>query len=127
VAAIPIWLVVETVQDRRALEADWTFEGPHCPERSTPPQPRYRKPLRNFKYEGIRFSRQLGNASCQAFHEGPLFSRRLKTVCQFSAPAIVEVSVGGRTAHYEPGFMRPAVVTVRAGSPRCVLGGWFRF
>ena len=31
VAAIPVWLAVETVRDRQALEADWTFRGPPCP------------------------------------------------------------------------------------------------
>jgi hypothetical protein len=127
VAAIPAWLAVETVRDRRALQADWTFEGPPCAEHLKAPMPHFSKPLRRFEYEGVSFRRQLGNASCQAFGEGSVFSHHLKIVCQFSAPAIVEVTAGGRTTHYEPGFGRPAVVTLRNGAPRCVVGGWFRF
>ena len=127
VALIPIWLTIETIRNRRALVADWTFEGPPCPRRSSTTIARYRNPPRSFEYEGVRFTHQLGNVSCQAFHDGWFFSSRLYSVCQFSAPAIVEVAAGGRTTRYEPGFGRPAVVTVRQGEPRCVLAGWFRW
>lgn len=124
VASIPLTVAYGGLADRQLLKTEWAIEGPACP---APVQPmRFnRKPL-EFSYQGIHFTRQYGAVYCVPVPDRGIFSKANHPVCQFSSPAAVTVTTGGRTVLYEPGIGQRATVTIRDGRSTCVVGGWFR-
>jgi hypothetical protein len=123
VASIPLSIAYGTLMDRQALQKDWIIPGPPCPVVSNGMW--FHRPPHRFNYHGVVFSRQYGNVSCMVLPDDGTFSKASHTVCQFSSPAAVSVTAGGRTVIYEPGIGHPATVTIRDGRPSCVVGGWF--
>ena len=125
-AAIPGYIVLETWAGEQAMKRAWTIAGPPCP---VVERPAWRvvgsKPPKAFAYGGIGFARHFGHASCVAWREGGAFNSGLVRVCQFNAPGAVTVAANGRTVSYQPGVAKRATVSVRAGRPACVMGGWF--
>lgn len=124
VASIPLTVVYGALADHHALQTEWAIGGPAC---EVPAEPvHFHRPPQNFSYRGVGFSRQYGNVNCIVAPEGNILSSTGHTVCQFSSPGAVKVTAGGRSVTYEPGFGRPATVSIRDGEPSCVVGGWFR-
>jgi hypothetical protein len=125
VAAIPIQIGLATWITHQSLRTEWAIRGPACPVAprisraalgSRPPPP--------FVYQHAAFAYQIGDASCEAVPEG-LFNGRTHPVCQFDAPAAIQVTAAGRSTIFEPGVGHRATVTVRDGQVSCVIGGWF--
>lgn len=107
-----------------AEKADWSIAGPACPVAAQPASAVVgRKAAKSFTYGEVAFTRQFGHASCNAWRvDGP---RDIVRVCQFSGPGAVTVATGGRRVVYQPGVGRRATVSVRHGTPSCVVAGWF--
>ena len=124
VASIPLTVAYGTLADHHALKTEWAIDGPAC---DVPAKPiRFHRPPRAFTYRGVNFKRYYGSVNCIVAPEGNILSNAGHTVCQFSSPGAVSVTTGGRTVTYEPGFGHPATVSIQAGQPSCVVGGWFR-
>ncbi len=118
--------VYRTWAGARAEKKLWDITGPACPiVREADPNVVGHKPPTSFTYNSITFTRHLGDASCSAFREDGFMNPRTYSVCQFSAPGAVAVTVGGRQVVYQPGPGWRTTVTVRDGRPSCVVGGWF--
>ena len=128
VASIPITVGYSTWRTHRSLRAEWSAAGPACP---LVPEPsvaaRGAKPPAPFTYRGAHFAYQIGDVECAAVPEKSLFDSAHYTVCQFDAPGAVAVTTAGRTATFEPGIGRGAMVTVRKGQVSCALAasGWY--
>jgi len=125
VAAIPIQIGLGAWITHQSLRTEWAIRGPACPvvpriSRAAlgfrPPPP--------FVYQHVAFAYQIGDVSCEAVPEG-LFNGRTHPVCQFDAPAAIQVIYAGRSTIFEPGVGHRATVTVRDGQVSCVIGGWF--
>lgn len=126
VMSIPSALVVANWFEMRQARAAWAIEGPPCPRLASDALLRAaRRPPHVFDYGGVRFARQYGHASCVGFREDGLFNEAIYRVCQFSAPAILAVTAGGREEAFKPGVGHRATVTIRGGRASCVVGGWF--
>lgn len=128
-ASIPGYIVLETWLGLQAAHKAWNVAGEPCPEVAAPaPNMLGKKPLRHFTYGGVRFSRKVGHVDCIALPEDAMPWERTVNyrVCQFTGPGVLGVTLDQRTRWFQPGWGRPATVTVRGGRLRCVVGGWFR-
>jgi hypothetical protein len=122
--AIPSWGAYSWWAFRHELRTDCNITGPPCPPardswRSVVAS---RKP-REFNYGGMHIAHPFGGADCSPVPED-YFSARAYSVCQFTAPVMIAVTVGARTQLFEPGYGRRATVKLRNGQLTCVQGGW---
>jgi hypothetical protein len=124
-ASIPAWTAYNWWAFRHELRRDWNIAGPACPlaTHSWGSIALSRRP-QEFDYGGMHIVHVFGGADCSPVPED-YFSAKAYSVCQFTAPALVAVTVGGRTVTYEPGYGRRATVKLRHGQVSCVIGGWF--
>jgi len=125
VAAIPLQVGLSTWTTHQALKGEWAIHGPACPV--VPKISRAALGLRPppaFVYQHVGFAYQIGDASCEAVPEG-MFTGATHPVCQFDAPAAIQVTYAGRRTIFEPGVGHRATVTVEHGKVSCVIGGWF--
>lgn len=125
VASIPLIEVVGTWMQMRAIEREWTIDGPPCAEVAAPSARSVgpRRPPHTATFMGVSFVRWYGWMNCQGVsdHHGGDFP-----VCQFNSPGAVRVTVGGRTTTYEVGAGHTVTVSTRGGRARCVRAGWWR-
>jgi hypothetical protein len=124
-AGIPIGGISALFAHQQGLRHDWDIKGPPCP----PPIHTWREIVlsrqpRTFQYGGADFAHPFGAADCASVPDGPFITRRAYYACQFTGPAMISVTVGGRTTLFEPGPGRHATVSLRRGRIGCVLGGW---
>src|SRR5579859_7481053 len=127
IAAIPISVGVGTWAAHRASLREWVVKGPACPVARTPsPATRGAKPPAPFVFQGIGFAYQIGDAFCAVVPVENVFSQVSFPVCNFDAPAAVEVTVGGRKVLFEPGVGHSATVAIRDGRVSCVIGAGLR-
>jgi hypothetical protein len=124
--SFPAWGLYQWWDFRHGLRTDWNIAGPPCPiaTRGLEAVTLKRKP-QTFDYSHMHIVHAFGGANCSPVPEDYL-SNRAYTVCQFTAPVMIEVTAAGRTVLYEPGYGRPATVKLRNGKLSCVLGGWYR-
>jgi hypothetical protein len=127
IVSVPLSAVYSTWSAQQAEKASWNIFGPPCPMAAPPSQSEAgRRPLKVFEYGGVSFARRFGHVSCVGLSEGGVFDpRSIYRVCQFSSPARLAVTTADKTVFYAPGVAQKATVTVRNGTPSCVLGGWF--
>jgi hypothetical protein len=122
VASMPLSIAYVTWADHQAMRAEWDVAGLACPVVASVTQAYRRAPMA-FTYGGAHFTRQIGGVTCVFVPEGGLFNSASYPVCQFTSPAIVRVTVGGRTVIFEPGVGHSATVALRRGAaPSCVVG-----
>lgn len=127
VAGIPISVGYGTWATHRASLREWLVRGPACPVAATPsPATRGARPPAPFVFQGIGFAYQIGDAFCAAVPVENIFSKTTFPVCNFDAPAAVEVTVGGRRLLFEPGVGHSATVAIRDGKVSCVIGAGLR-
>ncbi len=124
VASIPLTVAYGGVAAQQELKDEWAIPGPACPSPADPM--RFNRQPLEFDYRGVHFTRRYGGVNCVVVPDGGIFSQTGHTVCQFSSPAQITVTLEGRTILYEPGIGRPATINLRGGRPGCVVGGWFR-
>lgn len=125
-ASIPLTVGVGTWASRQAMRREWTAQGPACPIAPTLSiAARGSKPPPPFVFQGVAFAYQIGDASCVAIPEGWI-SKATYPVCEFDAPAGIQVTYRGRTTHFEPGVGHGASVTVRHGQVGCTVSGALR-
>jgi hypothetical protein len=124
-ASIPLWTAYNWWHFRHELRTDWNIAGPACPlaTHSWQSVALSRKP-QAFDYGGMHIVHPFGGADCSPVPED-YFTSKAYSVCQFTAPAMIAVTTGGRTVLFEPGWGRRATVKLRHGELSCVLGGWF--
>lgn len=128
VCTLPAALAFGVWSEREALKAEWTVEGPPCPEvTQLLPSVVGRKPPKTFRYGDAEFSRAFGAAYCAAIPESRLWTRESYRVCQFNNPGAVTVVADGRRVIFQPPVGRRMTVTVRDGKASCVVGGWFNY
>jgi len=101
----------------------WTIEGAPCPLRAQIPAAEQLTPAREraFAFNGVRFVRQFGHVECSVFGAGES-GLSYSSLCQFTAPATLQVTANGRTVEFQPGVGKPATVFVHESQIRCVLG-----
>jgi hypothetical protein len=123
---VPAWGAYAFWSHDHALRTDWDIHGPPCPPatHSWAEVAHSRQP-RSFDYRPMHLEHLFGGAFCAEVPDGPFLTRRGYQVCQFTAPAFLSVTAGGRTTAFEPGYGRRATVTLRRGRIACVIGGWF--
>ncbi|THD51659.1 hypothetical protein [Phenylobacterium sp.] len=127
IASIPISVGVGTWATHRASLREWLVRGPACPVALTPsPATRGARPPAPFVFQGIGFAYQIGDAFCAAVPVENVFSKATFPVCNFDAPAAVEVTVGDRKVLFEPGVGHSATVAIRDGRVSCVIGAGLR-
>jgi hypothetical protein len=127
IASIPISVGYATWATHRASLREWIVRGPACPvAASLSPAARGAKPPAPFVFQGIGFAYQIGDAFCAAVPVENVFSKATFPVCNFDAPAAVEVIVGGRKVLFEPGVGHSATVAIRDGRVSCVIGAGLR-
>ena len=126
VVCAPAWGVYRWWAFRHELRADWTITGPPCPPAvdSWEAIARTHTP-HEFSYGGMHLRFPSGAADCSPVPEDYITGRAY-SVCQLTAPGLIVVTAGGRTATFEPGQGRRATVRLRNGQVSCVLGGWYR-
>jgi hypothetical protein len=122
-ASIPLTVGFGTWATQQAMRKEWTAHGAACP---IVPQlsiaARGPKPPPPFVYQGVGFAYQIGDVSCVAVPEGWI-RRGTYPVCEFDAPAGIQVTYRGRTTVFEPGVGHGASVTVRHGQISCAVTG----
>jgi len=124
--ALPAWAAWSFWSHDHEMRTDWAITGPPCPvARHSWREVALSRRAREFDYKPMHLAHLFGGADCAAVPEGGLFSKRAYQVCQFTAPAMLLVTAGGRTWAFEPGYGRRATVTLRDGKATCVLAGWF--
>ncbi|THD61078.1 hypothetical protein [Phenylobacterium sp.] len=126
-AAVPLGALYALWSHKQGMKDAWTIRGPACPAatHSWKEIALHRDPHR-FSYGGATFGYLFGAADCASIPQHGAFDRKPDFVCQFTEPTRLSVTVGGRTQELEPGYRRPATVTLHDGQTACVLGGWFR-
>jgi hypothetical protein len=124
VAGIPISVGVGTWASHRAELRALLVKGRACPvSASLSPAARGAKPPAPFVFQGIGFAYQIGDVFCEAVPVESIFSKATFPVCNFDAPAGIEVTLsGGRKVVFEPGVGHSATVAVRDSKPSCVIG-----
>jgi hypothetical protein len=128
VVSMPLAVGYATWRDHQSVREEWAVAGPACPVvASLSLAVRGGKPPAPFSYRGAAFAYQIGDVECVAAPEKSLFDSSSYTICQFDAPAAVEVKAGGRTALFEPGLGHGATVTIRKGQISCVIDQGARF
>ncbi len=125
ILAVPALTIYETWSEQAAMRRAWNIAGPACPVVEASPTLFGAKGPKAFEYGEIRFERRFGHVSCVAPAKRGMVGGEVYRVCQFSAPAALAVTTGGRTSLYKPGVGQRATVTVRDGQVSCVVGGWF--
>lgn len=126
-ASIAAYPVYETWSVQRGVRIAWDITGPPCPVAPGPPAAAFgRMGVKVFRYEGAKFERRFGHASCVAPNEQGFMNEAFYRVCQFSAPETVRVTADGRAYAFKPGVGNVATVKVRKGQVTCVVAGWFR-
>jgi hypothetical protein len=126
-ASIPAFAVYQTWATQRGVRIAWDIVGPPCPTVAEPAKASFgRLGAKVFTYEGVRFERRFGHASCVAPLEKGFMNGEFYRVCQFSGPETVRVTNGSETLAFKPGVGRTATVKVQKGRVTCVVAGWFR-
>lgn len=126
-ASIAAYPVYETWAVQRGVRIAWDITGPPCPVTPGRADTAFgRMGVKVFHYEGVKFERRFGHASCVAPNEPGFMNKDFYRVCQFSAPETVRVTADGQSHAFKPGVGRVATVTVRKGQVTCVVAGWFR-
>jgi hypothetical protein len=125
ILAVPALTVYETWSEQAAMRRAWNIVGPACPVVEASPTLFGAKGPKAFDYGEIRFERRFGHVSCVAPAKRGMVGGEVYRVCQFTAPAALAVTTGGRTSLYSTGVGQRATVTVRDGQVSCVLAGWF--
>lgn len=126
-ASIPAIAVYQTWAAQRGVRIAWDIVGPPCPPVAEPAKASFgRLSAKVFTYEGVRFERRFGHASCVAPLEKGFMNGEFYRVCQFSGPETVRVTTGSGTVAFRPGVGRTVTVTVRKGHVTCVVAGWFK-
>jgi hypothetical protein len=115
------------MQQKEAKVAEvryWTVTGPPCPALARAAfVAQVAKPTAAFDFQGVRFARGYGAASCS----GPDKDRITAVpVCQFTNPTVLQVTTRKGEFYFMPGFPNRATVSVTDGVPLCVLGSNFR-
>jgi hypothetical protein len=123
--SIPAWGAYQWWDFRHGLRTDWNISGPPCPTEvhTWPSVPPGHRP-KVFDYGGMHIAHGFGGADCSPVPED-YFTSKAYSVCQFTAPVMISVTVGRQTWLFEPGFGRRATVKLRNGRVTCVLAGWF--
>jgi len=122
-ASIPLTIAGGTWATRQAMRREWTARGAACPVTAALSMAaRGPKPPPPFVYQGAGFAYQIGDVSCVAVPEG-WFSKQTYPVCEFSAPAGIQVTYRGRTTIFEPGVGHGASITIRHGQVGCTVTG----
>jgi len=126
-ASIAAYPVYETWAVQRGVRISWDIVGPPCPATPGPASKAFgRMGVKVFHYEGVKFERRFGHASCVAPNEEGFMNKDFYRVCQFSAPETVRVTADGKAFAFKPGVGRTATVKVRKGQVTCVVAGWFK-
>jgi hypothetical protein len=123
---VPAWGAYAFWSHDHALRTDWDIKGPPCPiAMHSWREIAFSRQPHQFEYKPMRLAHLFGGANCAEVPNGGFLTRRAYQVCQFTEPALLAVSTGGRTVTFEPGYGRRATVSLRDGKLACVLGGWF--
>jgi hypothetical protein len=101
----------------------WTVpNAPPCPVVSRAAVVAFGEPIRDvFTFEGTRYGRSFGYASCARIPTDPVFGFGRMPVCQFNTPAVVEVNGPHGRLFFMTG-LQAVTITVPDGRPQCVLG-----
>jgi hypothetical protein len=126
-ASIAAYPVYETWAVQRGVRIAWDIVGPSCPVAPGPASAAFgRMGVKVFHYEGVKFERRFGHASCVAPNERGFMNAEFYRVCQFSAPETVRVTANHQAYAFKPGVGRVTTVKVRKGHVTCVVAGWFK-
>ena len=126
-AAVPLGALYALWSHKHAMKVAWTIRGPACPAAAHSwKEIALQRDPHHFSYGGATFGYLFGGADCASIPQRWAFDRKPDFVCQFTEPTRLSVSLGGQTLQLEPGYRKPATVTLHDGQATCVLGGWFR-
>jgi len=126
VVGVPAWGVYALFAHQQELRQDWGgIRGPACPLAAHDwAQVAGTRTPHRITYAKTAYRYVFGAADCASVPEGRFITMDAYYVCQFTRPLMLEVTAGGRTVRYEPGWGRRATVAVRDGQLSCVVGGW---
>lgn len=106
-----------------AEDAAWIVSGPPCPAITAPwwrtlaiAQPQ------RFGFEGVAGVRAHGDVSCVEVDSDHGRAVKPFPVCQFTAPFAIRLQTSRGPIYLEPGVGQPAVISLRDGEVRCVVG-----
>jgi hypothetical protein len=118
---VAVRLAATPVED--ADKAYWRPIGPPCPTMTLTQAAQEDHPIgQGFDFDGLRFARVAGEASCSGVMLGSLAHPMHADVCQFTSPLGLIVTTPGGGFAYRVVSPRSATVTVPEGGPaRCVL------
>jgi len=118
------WYLHQTqaVAESRSLTAAFDIKGAPCPT-LTPAAyaAQGAKPRMIFEFQKVQFARRFGHADCAVVAYRDAAGTGGHPVCQFTAPALLVITVGGLESYFAPDIGVPATVSVKHGRPRCVL------
>jgi hypothetical protein len=128
------WLAWDAHRIRRELTAElrteashWDIKGPPCPVvGSANAAGRGRLANRTLEFHGATFGRRFGHVSCTVLGVKDTTLKGAYPACQFTAPAVVRVSINSKTYVFEPGVGHSATVWIPDGIPQCVVAAKFR-
>jgi hypothetical protein len=110
-------------QQDEAFAERWSVTGPPCPAVTAKwVQELALEQRTQIDFEGVDGFMANGAVSCVEVDYFAGRQTRPYPVCQFSAPFVLGLRVGGRPAYFEPGIGRPATVSLRNGRLSCVIG-----
>lgn len=109
----------------RTFAPEWMISGPSCPHTAPAEVGGNLVPDKVMVFDKVTFARRFGHADCRfvATQEGA--GRRGFPVCQFTGPAVLEITTRRGTFKFAPGIGHPATVAVQGGQPTCVLSADF--
>ena len=123
-----LWPTITANQQASVAEAKaWTIDGPPCPTLTAEAfQSQNLKPKRSFDYREVKLARAYGHVECRQIKNDAGQGLGSHTVCQFTSPAVLQVTTSKGEFFFLPGVGQPATVAIEGGVARCVMAGDYR-
>jgi hypothetical protein len=123
-----LWPTITANRETAVADAKaWTIQGPPCPSLTRDAfQAQNLKPRRSFDYREVKLARAYGHVECRQIKNGGGQGLGSHTVCQFTSPAVLQVTTSKGDFFFLPGIGKPATVSIEQGVARCVLAGDYR-
>ncbi len=123
-----LWPTITANHEATVAEAKaWTIEGEPCPTLTAEAfAAQNLKPKRSFDYREVKLARAYGHVECRQIKNAGGQGLGSHTVCQFTSPAVLQVTTAKGEFFFLPGIGRPATVAIEGGEAHCVLAGDYR-
>ncbi|MDP3852343.1 hypothetical protein [Phenylobacterium sp.] len=116
---------MQKIAESEAAANPATIAGPPCPVLSAAAFDALPvKPKKTFIFNEVTFDRRFGHVGCNVVSDGG--GTGFAPICQFTSPAVLKVTTKRGQFYFKPGVGQPVTVTLRGGTPSCVMAANFK-